>query len=145
MYNILESEVVIMLINRFQNFINTKINLYSSYKLEKFILKALFKANIGPESLGISDINLKSNSSIMNVVRYNNSKSFNKAMDNLYFKGLIEYQSNNNTYETIKLTSTGLEFYTKNQLFIKQLLITSFISGLFSIFISVVTNLLLNN
>ena len=134
-----------MLINRFQNFINTKINLYSSYKLEKFILKALFKANIGPESLGISDINLKSNSSIMNVVRYNNSKSFNKAMDNLYFKGLIEYQSNNNTYETIKLTSTGLEFYTKNQLFIKQLLITSFISGLFSIFISVVTNLLLNN
>lgn len=134
-----------MLINKFQNFINTKINLYSSYKLEKFILKALFKANIGPESLGISDINLKSNSSIMNVVRYNNSKSFNKAMDNLYFKGLIEYQSNNNTYETIKLTSTGLEFYTKNQLFIKQLLITSFISGLFSIFISVVTNLLLNN
>lgn len=134
-----------MLINRFQNFINTKINLYSSYKLEKFILKALFKANIGPESLGISDINLKSNSSIMNVVRYNNSKSFNKAMDNLYFKGLIEYQSNNNTYETIKLTSTGLEFYTKNQLFIKQLLITSFISGLFSIFISVITNLLLNN
>ena len=81
----------------------------------------------------------------MNVVRYNNSKSFNKAMDNLYFKGLIEYQSNNNTYETIKLTSTGLEFYTKNQLFIKQLLITSFISGLFSIFISVITNLLLNN
>ena len=134
-----------MLINRFQNFINTKINLYSSYKLEKFILKALFKANIGPESLGISDINLKSNSSIMNVVRYNNSKSFNKAMDNLYFKGLTEYQSNNNTYETIKLTSTGLEFYTKNQLFIKQLLITSFISGLFSIFISVITNLLLNN
>lgn len=134
-----------MLINRFQNFINTKINLYSSYKLEKFILKALFKANIGPESLGISDINLKSNSSIMNVVRYNNSKSFNKAIDNLYFKGLIEYQSNNNTYETIKLTSTGLEFYTKNQLFIKQLLITSFISGLFSIFISVITNLLLNN
>lgn len=134
-----------MLINKFQNFINTKINLYSSYKLEKFILKALFKANIGPESLGISDINLKSNSSIMNVVRYNNSKSFNKAMDNLYFKGLIEYQSNNNTYETIKLTSTGLEFYTKNQLFIKQLLITSFISGLFSIFISVITNLLLNN
>lgn len=51
-----------MLINKFQNFINTKINLYSSYKLEKFILKALFKANIGPESLGISDINLKSNS-----------------------------------------------------------------------------------
>ena len=134
-----------MLINKFQNFINTKINLYSSYKLKKFILKALFKANIGPESLGISDINLKSNSSIMNVVRYNNSKSFNKAMDNLYFKGLIEYQSNNNTYETIKLTSTGLEFYTKNQLFIKQLLITSFISGLFSIFISVITNLLLNN
>lgn len=134
-----------MLINKFQNFINTKINLYSSYKLEKFILKALFKANIGPESLGISDINLKSNSSIMNVVRYNNGKSFNKAMDNLYFKGLIEYQSKDNIYETIKLTSTGLEFYTKNQLFIKQLLITSFISGLFSIFISVVTNLLLNN
>lgn len=134
-----------MLINKFQNFINTKINLYSSYKLEKFILKALFKANIGPESLGISDINLKSNSSIMNVVRYNNSKSFNKAMDNLYFKGLIEYQSKDTIYEAIKLTSTGLEFYTKNQLFIKQLLITSFISGLFSIFISVVTNLLLNN
>ena len=134
-----------MFINRFQNFINTKINLYSSYKLEKFILKALFKANIGPESLGISDINLKSNSSIMNVVRYNNSKSFNKAMDNLYFKGLIEYQSKDTIYEAIKLTSTGLEFYTKNQLFIKQLLITSFISGLFSIFISVVTNLLLNN
>ena len=134
-----------MLINRFQNFINTKINLYSSYKLEKFILNALFKANIGPESLGISDINLKSNSSIMNVVRYNNSKSFNKAMDNLYFKGLIEYQSKDTIYEAIKLTSTGLEFYTKNQLFIKQLLITSFISGLFSIFISVVTNLLLNN
>ena len=134
-----------MLINKFQNFINTKINLYSSYKLEKFILKALFKANIGPESLGISDINLKSNSSIMNVVRYNNGKSFNKAMDNLYFKGLIEYQSKDNIYETIKLTSTGLEFYTKNQLFIKQLLITSFISGLFSIFISVITNLLLNN
>lgn len=134
-----------MLINKFQNFINTKINLYSSYKLEKFILKALFKANIGPEPLGISDINLKSNSSIMNVVRYNNGKSFNKAMDNLYFKGLIEYQSKDNIYKTIKLTSTGLEFYTKNQLFIKQLLITSFISGLFSIFISVVTNLLLNN
>ena len=134
-----------MLINKFQNFINTKINLYSSYKLEKFILKALFKANIGPESLGISDINLKSNSSIMNVVRYNNSKSYNKAMDNLYFKGLIEYQSKDTFSEAIKLTSTGLHFYTKNQLFIKQLLITSFISGLFSIFISVVTNLLLNN
>lgn len=133
-----------MLINKFQKFFNTKIDLYSSHKLENLIIKNLFESNIGPNTLGITDINLKSYPAINSIISSNND-IFLKAMNNLHFKGLIEYQSTGNIYESIKLTSAGLEFYSKNQLFIKQLLITSCISGIFSIFISVITNLLFHN
>lgn len=133
-----------MLINKFQKFFNTKIDLYSSHKLENLIIKNLFESNIGPNTLGITDINLKSYPAINSIISSNND-IFLKAMNNLHFKGLIEYQSKGNIYESIKLTSAGLEFYSKNQLFIKQLLITSCISGIFSIFISVITNLLFHN
>lgn len=132
-----------MLINKIQNFFNKKIDFYSIHKLEKLIIKNLYNDNIGPESTGINDIRLRSYSQIKSTLSAN-PKILNNAMKNLAFKGFLTYNSDENLqYDAIKLTLDGMLYHSKNHIFVKQTLITSFISGIFSILISIITNLVL--
>lgn len=128
-----------MLLIKFQSFLNKIIDYYSIHKVEKLIIKTLYKNNLGPNSDGLNDVQLRS---LSNSSKYISSKSsiFHTAMQNLKFKKFIEYLDN---YENIKITLDGMTYYSTNHIFIKQTFITATISGIFSILLSVITNLIL--
>ena len=132
-----------MLINKLQKFFNSKIDYFSTNKIEKFIIEYLYKNNFGPESNGAYDIPLKSYKKIYNAL-IANSDIFDHAMNNLKFKNLISFSGNDNEYSDIKITVDGMTYYTQNHLFIKQLLLTSVISSLFSFLVGVITALIFN-
>ena len=128
-----------MLLIKFQSFLNKIIDYYSIHKVEKLIIKTLYKNNLGPNSDGLNDVQLRS---LSNSSKYISSKSsiFRTAMQNLKFKKFIEYLDN---YENIKITLDGMTYYSTNHIFIKQTFITATISGIFSVLLSVITNLIL--
>lgn len=106
---------------------------HSIKKLEKLIIKVLYKSNIGPEHSGLADYQLKSTGNINKFI--SSDTAFCKAMSNLKFAHLIEYSSNDNLFfSNIKLTNTGIDFYIqKNQIHLKPTVITTAIATIFSV------------
>lgn len=129
----------IKLQNKLTNFNNT----HYVKKLEKSIIKALYKGNIGPERAGIEEQQLKSTK---NVAKYISSNTaFMSALSNLKFRHLIEYSDANPQFpQKIRLTSSGIDFYTqRNQIHLKPTVITTAIATAFSFLANLLLEILM--